>query len=141
MSFRTLISALLIGPVAAIATIEAAKGQTPPAAAGSGGDGITVYGTGDLSTRPNWVEVDLNLSGKAELTADALVKYRDAKKRVTEALEKLNIKNLSMDERGLTVSAGTPLEQQQRAMNGMPQVPTKTQIEVASVMRVLCTLP
>lgn len=136
MSFRIAISASLIGLAVAVATCATASAQTALAAAGSGSDGITVFGTGDLSTRPNWVEIDLNLSGKSELTADALVKYRDAKKRVIEALEKLNIKNLSMDERGLTVSAGTPLEQQQRAMNGMPQVPTKTQIEVASVLRV-----
>jgi uncharacterized protein YggE len=136
MSFHTAVSAALIGLVAATATSATASAQSALATAAGGSDGITVYGTGDLSTRPNWVEIDLNLSGKAELTADALVKYRDAKKRVIEALEKLNVKNLSMDERGLTVSAGTPLEQQQRAMNGMPQVPTKTQIEVASVLRV-----
>ncbi len=136
MSFRTAVSAALIGLVAAMATSAKTSAQTSLATATGGSDGITVFGTGDLSTRPNWVEIDLNLSGKAELTADALVKYRDAKKRVIEALEKLNVKNLSMDERGLTVSAGTPLEQQQRAMNGMPQVPTKTQIEVASVLRV-----
>jgi uncharacterized protein YggE len=136
MSFRTAISAALIGLMAVLAPGATASAQTALAPSAGGGDGITVFGTGDLSTRPNWVEIDLNLSGKAELTADALVKYRDAKKRVIEALEKLNVKNLSMDERGLTVSAGTPLEQQQRAMNGMPQVPTKTQIEVASVLRV-----
>jgi uncharacterized protein len=136
MNFRTVILAALVGLVTANAPGTTAMAQTMLATATGGGDGITVYGTGDLSTRPNWVEIDLNLSGKAELTADALVKYRDAKKRVIEALEKLNVKNLSMDERGLTVSAGTPLEMQQRAMNGMPQVPTKTQIEVASVLRV-----
>lgn len=136
MSLRTAISTALMGLAAAMALSATAGAQTALATAAGGSDGITVYGTGDLSTRPNWVEIDLNLSGKAELTADALVKYRDAKKRAIEALEKLNVKNLSMDERGLTVSAGTPLEQQQRAMNGMPQVPTKTQIEVASVLRV-----
>ncbi len=137
MNFHAVISMALVGLAASIAPGTTASAQSAlAAAAAGGGDGITVYGTGDLSTRPNWVEVDLNLSGKAELTADALVKYRDAKKRVIEAIEKLNVKNLSLDERGLSVSAGTPLEAQQRAMNGMPQVPTKTQIEVASVLRV-----
>ena len=136
MSFRPAISAALIGLAAAMVLARRPCAQTTLAAAGGGSDGITVFGTGDLSTRPNWVEIDLNVSGKAELTADALVKYRDAKKRVIEALEKLKVKNLSMDERGLTISAGTPLEQQQRVMNGMPQVPTKTQIEVSSVLRV-----
>jgi uncharacterized protein YggE len=128
--------AILVYGLLLLAHAGDACAQNPPVATTAGSDGISVYGTGELTARPNWVEIDLNLTGKAELTLDALVKYRDAKKRVSEALEKLNIKNLSTDERGLTISAGTPLEQQQRAMNGMPPVPTKTQIEVTSVLRV-----
>ena len=99
-------------------------------------DGIAVYGTGELSARPNMVEIDLHVSGKAELTGDALVKYRDAKKRVLEALEKLELKGLSADELALTISSGNSLEQQQRMMNGMQQPIGKTQIDVSSLLRV-----
>jgi uncharacterized protein YggE len=99
-------------------------------------DGISVFGTGELMAQPNLVEIDLFVSGKAELTADALVKHRDARKRLLESFDKLKLSSLSSSERGLTVTAGTPLEQQQRLINGMPQTPTKTQIEVASTIRV-----
>ncbi len=117
--------------------------EAPPAAAqvgfvpGMGStDGIAVYGTGELTARPNMVEIDLHVSGKAELTGDALVKYRDAKKRALEALDKLKLNGLSTDELSLAITAGTSIEQQQRMVNGMPQVPTKTQIEVSSTLRV-----
>jgi len=99
-------------------------------------DGISVFGTGELLARPNLVEIDLFVSGKAELTGDAVVKHRDAKKRVLETLDKLKLANLTTIERSLTISAGTPLDQQQRIMNGMPQTPSKTQIDVSSTIRV-----
>ncbi len=128
----------------AILTLTAVVAGGPRPASGQVGmipgmatnDGIAVYGTGELSARPNMVEVDLRVSGKAELTGDALVKYRDAKKRVLEALDKLKVSGLSTDELSLAITAGSSVEQQQRMMNGMPQVPTKTQIEVSSTLRV-----
>jgi uncharacterized protein YggE len=99
-------------------------------------DGISVFGTGEIAARPNWVEIDLPVSGKAELTGDALVKYRDAKKRLVDALEKLGLKDLSSEERGVTIGPATSLEQQQRIAGGVPQVAGKPQIEVTSTVRV-----
>lgn len=114
--------------------ISLAQAQVAPS--GAVADGISVFGSGETMTQPNLVEIDLFVSGKAELTGDALVKHRDGKKRLLEALEKLKVPNLSTAERGLMVTAGTSLDQQQRMMNGMPQTPSKTQIEVASTIRV-----
>ncbi len=131
---RLVLAALVLGGLAALATPLAAQVQMPFLVGGS--DGISVSGAGELSARPNLVEIDLHVAGKAELTGDALVKYRDAKKRVLEALDKLKLKGLSSDELGLTISAGTGVEQQQRMMNGMPQAPSKTQIEVSCTLRV-----
>jgi uncharacterized protein YggE len=102
-------------------------------------DGITVSGTGEVAARPNLVEVDLQVSGKAELTGDALVKYRDAKKRVFEALEKLKIENMTAAEHGLSITVGNSAEQQQRIMNGMVQNPGKPQVDVSSTVRVRLT--
>ncbi|MBI3839424.1 MAG: SIMPL domain-containing protein [Planctomycetia bacterium] len=100
-------------------------------------DGISVYGVAELTARPNVVEIDFRVTGKAELTADALVKYRDAKKRVLESLDKLKSKNISIEEHGLTISAGSmDLQQQQRILNGQQQAPAKPQIEVSSTMRI-----
>jgi uncharacterized protein len=100
------------------------------------GEGISVSGLGEISERPNMVEIDLQVSGKAELTLDALVKYRDAKTRVLEAIEKLKVPNLSTEERGMSISIGNTLEQQQRFNNGMPQQPGKPQVDVSSSMRI-----
>ena len=113
-----------------------AGAQYPFAPNMAASDGISVYGTGEVAARPNLVEIDLNISGKAELTGDALVKYRDAKKRLVESLEKLSLENLSTEERGVSISAGNSLAQQQRIVNGIPQVAGKPQIEVSSTVRV-----
>jgi uncharacterized protein YggE len=99
-------------------------------------DGISVFGTGEIAARPNCVEIDLPVSGKAELTGDALVKYRDAKKRLVDALEKLGLKDLSTEERGVGIGPAASLEQQQRIAGGVPQVAGKPQIEVTSIVRV-----
>jgi len=100
------------------------------------GEGITVSGTGSVATRPNLVEIDLQVSGKAELTSDALVKYRDAKKRVLEILEKLGIEQLGVDERALAITVGsTSTQQQQRIINGIVQNPGKPQVSVSSTVR------
>ena len=52
-------------------------------------DGISVYGAAEVMARPNVVEIDLHVAGKAELTGDALVKYRDAKGRTATASDSI----------------------------------------------------
>lgn len=113
-----------------------ASAQVPLIPGMVAGEGISVYGTGEVAARPNWVEIDLVVSGKAELTGDALVKYRDARKRLVDSLAKLGLADLSTEELGVGISAGNSLAQQQRIINGVPQAPGKTQIEVASTVRV-----
>ena len=127
---------LLVGLLALGLAADAAAQNQPTAPAVEAGDGISVFGTGEVAARPNWVEIDLNVTGKAELTGDALVKYRDAKKRLIEALDKLGLKDLSTQERGVSISAGNSIEQQQRAMQGGQPVAGKPQIEVSSSVRV-----
>ncbi len=106
------------------------------AAAGNGtSDGISVYGLGELGVEPNCVEIDLSISGLAELPGDALVKYRDAKSQLLESLDKLKLDKLETEEVGLSISAATSPEEQQRILQGMPQAQAKPQIEVSSVMR------
>ncbi len=41
------------------------------APSGAVADGISVFGSGETMTQPNLVEIDLFVSGKAELTGDA----------------------------------------------------------------------
>lgn len=66
-------------------------------------EGLTVIGKGVVSASPDLAEIDLDVSASAELTGDAIVKFRDAKKRVVEAFEALKLPNVTVEERGLLV--------------------------------------
>jgi uncharacterized protein YggE len=66
-------------------------------------DGFAVVGKGTTSARPNRLEIDLEVSASSELSADAIVKYRDAKKRLQEAFSTLKMKDVAVEERGLVV--------------------------------------
>jgi uncharacterized protein len=67
--------------------------------------GITVAATGEAAVKPNRMEVKIKTSSAAELTSDAVVKHREAIKRVKEAFEKLKIENLKIDDGGLGFTA------------------------------------
>ncbi|HEV3022474.1 MAG TPA: hypothetical protein VGX76_08400, partial [Pirellulales bacterium] len=54
---------------------------------------ITVFGTGEVLVKPTHVEIDLNANAAAELTGDAIQKYRDSLRRTTEAFKKLEMKD------------------------------------------------
>lgn len=100
-----------------------------------GGD-IAVYGNGEVVGRPNLIELDLQITGRAELTGDALVKYRDAKQRAVDALNDAKVDGVSTGEFGLTINSGSSAEQQLRAMQGQPAIATRPQVEVSSTLRV-----
>ena len=66
-------------------------------------DGFTVAGKGGVAAKPNRLEIDLQISASSEMTADVIVKYRDAKKRLSEAFATLKLPDVSVEERALTV--------------------------------------
>ncbi len=66
-------------------------------------EGFTVAGRGMVLARPTSVEIDLEISAASELTADAIVKYRDARKKIQEAFAGLKLPNITVAERGLVV--------------------------------------
>lgn len=66
-------------------------------------EGFTVTGKGSVSAKPNRLEIDLEVSAASELTADAIVKYRDTKRRLQEAFVALKLANIAVEERGLLV--------------------------------------
>lgn len=99
--------------------------------------GILVSGTGEVKAKPNFVEIDLRTAASAELTADAIVKYRDAKRRTMEAFEKLEMKELTLEERGLSLTPGNAQEAMNMAMRGMGGgTPYKMQVEISSTIHV-----
>ncbi|MDB5351960.1 MAG: hypothetical protein JWN86_3207 [Planctomycetota bacterium] len=66
-------------------------------------DGFAVAGRGVAAAKPNRLEIELEVSAASELTADAIVKYRDAKKRLQDAFSGLKMGNVKVEERGLNV--------------------------------------
>lgn len=108
-------------------------------ASDSRGDGITVQGIGERVAKPNQVEVDLNVAGAAELFGDALVKYRDVKRRTLDAYKALNLSNLEIDERGVALGRGDSAEAMQMAMRGQAPTDVKFKVELSSRLRIKLT--
>jgi uncharacterized protein YggE len=82
--------------------------QTGAPAAPGNIEGFTVTGKGSVSAKPNRLEIDLEVSAASELSADAIVKYRDAKRRLQEAFAALKLANIAVEERGLHVDQKGP---------------------------------
>jgi uncharacterized protein YggE len=68
-------------------------------------EGITVAGKSTVMARPNLVEIDLSVSASSELSADAIVKYRDARRKLRDAFTALKLGNVALEERGLKVDS------------------------------------
>lgn len=83
--------ALVYRSAIAIAVVWLACGQTLAAAADD--EGVTVIGSGEARGRPNAFEFFTRISGASELGSDALVKFREFKRRTAEAVDKLQLVN------------------------------------------------
>jgi uncharacterized protein len=66
-------------------------------------EGFTVTGKGRVAAKPDKLEIEMDISASSELTADAVVKYRDARKRLNDAFAALKLANITVQERGLMV--------------------------------------
>jgi uncharacterized protein len=80
--------------------VEFARAQS----CASQGDGITVSGTGQTMVKPNKLEIEVRAAAAAELSADALVKYREAVHRAKDTIAKLKIDGLQIVEQGLNIA-------------------------------------
>jgi uncharacterized protein YggE len=101
-------------------------------------EGLTVVGKATIGAKPNLAEVDLDVSASAELTGDAIVKFRDSKKRVRDAFAALKLANVAVEERGLLV------DQKGAMMNPYyfdynPNVKTKTEVQLSRKLVVKAT--
>jgi uncharacterized protein len=92
-------------------------------------EGFTVAGRSHLAVKPDKVEIDLDVTASSELTADAIVKYRDAKRRVHDAFAALKLGNVTVEERGLLVDQkGTT--QSPYFFDFQPNTRTKTEVQL-----------
>jgi uncharacterized protein YggE len=99
------------------------------------GVGITVNGTGEVHAKPNLVEIDLRTTGAAELSGDAMVKYRDSKRRMLQAFGALKLDQLKIIEKGMSLTGGVNADQMQQAMMRGMQLPDKAQLQVSRTLR------
>jgi uncharacterized protein YggE len=98
--------------------------------------GITVTATGESTVKPDRLEIDLKAAAGAELSADAVVKYKDALRRAKEAFDKLKLGNLQVIERGFNVaSSGGGNPNANAFVGGQPQQPAKSEVDISKSLR------
>ncbi len=90
--------------------------------------GLTVNGKGEVLAKPDLVEVDVEISSASELTADAIVKYRDARKKVRDAFAALKLENVAVEERGLLL--GQKGQMNNPYFGFQPPSRTKTEVQL-----------
>ncbi len=98
--------------------------------------GITVSGAGSVKSKPTEVEIGAMVSGEAELTNDAMVKYRDAKKRALAAIEGLKLAHLSVESAGVSVSQVLDANAQQMMQQGRAANVGKPKVQASESMKI-----
>jgi uncharacterized protein len=104
---------------------------------GGGGSTITVSGSGDAKARPTTVEMTAVVTGEAELGADAVVKYKDTRRRAVKALEDLKIPSLAIESKGFTLNQAVDPNQQQMIMRGQMPTTSKQRVQVTEPLRLV----
>src|SRR2546423_1681559 len=99
--------------------------------------GITVSGSGTVKSKPTEVEIGAIVSGEAELTNDAMVKYRDAKKRAVAAIEGLKVKDLTVESNGVSVNQALDPNAQQMMMNGRAANIGKPKVQASESLKIV----
>src|SRR5438874_11924586 len=99
--------------------------------------GIAVAGNGDVKAKPTQVEIGANVAGEAELANDAIVKYRDARKRAVEALEALKNPNLKIESNGYSIQQAMDPNQAQMMMQGRVANIGKPKVQVAENLKIV----
>ncbi|HTQ40354.1 MAG TPA: SIMPL domain-containing protein [Pirellulales bacterium] len=94
--------------LAAIATAGCGGAFAAAQELGSPTNGITVSASGETKVKPNKLEIEVKTSVSAELTGDAVVKYRDALKRAKQAIENLKLDNLQVLDEGVNIASNAP---------------------------------
>jgi uncharacterized protein len=103
--------------------------------------GITVSAIGEAKVKPNRLEIEIKASAAAELTGDAVVKYRDALRRTKESFDKLKIDKLELVDRGTNVASSSPGDNQNGPVMrpGMQQSAVKPEVNITKSLRLSVT--
>jgi uncharacterized protein YggE len=116
----------------ALALVGSARGQFVGAVgARENIEGFTVVGKSLLKARPDLVEIDLSVSAGSELSADAIVKYRDARRKLHDAFAALKLGNVAVEERGLRVDQKGESFNPYFGFGGMTNPRSKTEVQLS----------
>jgi uncharacterized protein YggE len=130
MIFRFLTRSItpMLAMLLALGIVQSAHGDSP--------SGITVTGSGTVKSKPTEVEIGAMVSGEAEITNDAMVKYRDAKKRALAAIEGLKLPNLAVESNGVSVSQALDPNAQQMMMQGRAGNVGKPKVQTSESLKI-----
>jgi len=119
---------------------------TAPLAQGQAEPRLKTHGVGEATIRPSKVTLITSVSGSGQLASDAIVKFRDAKRRATEAFEELGIEGLALEGQGMALHSAYDQQTinmlQQRRWNpemATTDVEVKPQIIVTEKIKVVIT--
>jgi uncharacterized protein YggE len=82
---------------------------------------LSVTGVGKVDVRPDAMELTTNVTASAEMTTDALKKFRDNRRRGVAAIEKLKIPGLEIKGSGVSVLSNATMQQFQQMFNNGAQ--------------------
>ena len=135
---RSLFTAVLLVLALALTPAPVARAEDQPST--GGGEGISVAGTGEVKAKPKVVEINATVTGDAELAADAIVKYRDARRRAVDALNGLKLEGLKIESNGFSVAQGVDSAQMQAMMQGNAAPAGKQRVSVTEQLKVNLTV-
>lgn len=105
---------------------------------GADDQGFVVIESAEVNVKPTRMEIDLSIGSEAEMSSDAVTKYRQSGRTIVEAIKGLGIKNVKIENRGLelatTSSASMPM-----VMPGAAATPSKTAYRAGGTVRVSMT--
>lgn len=97
---------------------------------------INVVGEGEVLVKPDALEMDVQASASAELTGDAAIKYQASARRLRGALQKLEMKNMVIEERALHIGNGSQDTGDEVVFIGQPQAAAaKPSVHIARSLR------
>jgi uncharacterized protein YggE len=100
--------------------------------------GITVTGLGEVTARPDALEINLLSVGSGELSADALTRQNSTRQRILDAFDRLKQPGLKVEITGLHISSGDTAMAGNIIINGNPP-PVKANINITADIKVLVT--
>jgi len=98
--------------------------------------GITVVGRGAAEAGPTRVTITALVSAQAPVAGDAVVKYRDARRRAVDAIEGLEISGLSIEGEGFVLDSTVNQQQMQAIWQGQAPQQIEGEVRVSEALRI-----